>query len=287
MDTRRKVWIAVVILVLLGLVLLRVGLLPLRILAFMLMSLIVVFYILLAIGAIAFAIYLVRLVRAARTRTAEVAPAEALPEPASRDIASQQDSASPDWVVPPAYLEDSTIPGSEMEFLLTGGRSDIPGLRYPYENTVADFAYKGIRLRYIPVDMEELLETYLTADFIVPHGPGDAARFLRRDRAFAMMLGLEPRPDERLIDAWLRTMHRENGLPPWPPIHPAVNEALHAAPKALHDWLGVIRYGLSMGVETGSLVRATSPTRKSKARSKMRPKAGQTGRGSAGGGREP
>ncbi len=79
----------------------------------------------------------------------------------------------------------------------------------PSGNAVRVFTHGGKSLRYIPFDFDEASEVLLTAELLVPRGPRDYPRFRRRDWNFARMLGIHPRPGERLIDAWTRAMHEE------------------------------------------------------------------------------
>ena len=103
----------------------------------------------------------------------------------------------------------------------------------------------------MPVNLDKLFGTFPAAAWFIPRSKADEARFQHRNWELARTLGMKPRPDEGLIDAWYCTMHEENGLPSQPPVHPAIKEAIDSAPKSLHSFLTIIRGGPPMGKPPG------------------------------------
>ena len=84
-----------------------------------------------------------------------------------------------------------------------------------------------VKLRYLEVSPKGLADELADSAFH-PAETRDAKAQILKER-----LGIEVKPGETPLEAWLRAMAEENGLPVQTPAHPAIREAILFNPEAI------------------------------------------------------
>ena len=83
-----------------------------------------------------------------------------------------------------------------------------------------------VRLRYLEIITKGLMNEVVDSAF--RPGVTQAAKI----KILREKLGIEVKPGETPLEAWLRAMAEENGLPVQTPAHPAIREAILFDPDA-------------------------------------------------------